>query len=81
MTQWSEKEDGTGGFGGVVSLSVGADRLTETGRVATGPGKSAWGEGPMRTLVIGDDLWALDYQGLSRFDLATLEGGWAVDLP
>ena len=81
ITQWTEKPDGAGGFGGVIALSVGPGTLAEDGKVATGPKSAGWGEGPMRTLVIGEDLWTLDYQGLARFELATLEGGWVVDLP
>lgn len=83
MTQWSEEADGSGGFGGVVALDVGAGRLVETGKVRTGPKVDVdrGGEGPMRTIVIGEELWTLDWQGLSRFDLTTLEGGWVVDLP
>ncbi|MDQ3383835.1 MAG: beta-propeller domain-containing protein [Actinomycetota bacterium] len=34
-----------------------------------------------RSIVIGDDLWALGYQGLYRYDLDTLDGGPAVPLP
>ena len=85
MTRWSEsagdavEEPDT--FGGVVALSVGASTLTEDERVPTGPPTNAWGDAPLRTIVIGDELWTLDQQGLARFDLDSLEGGWAVDLP
>ncbi|SOC57225.1 beta-propeller domain-containing protein [Ornithinimicrobium cerasi] len=88
LTVWSDVTwDGidpaeSGAFGGVVALDVGDGTLRESGRVPTGPKEQPdWTEGPMRTMVIGEDLWTLGWQGLSRFDLATLEGGWVVDLP
>ena len=79
MTTWTEGKDGN--FAGVQVLDVGAGTLTDGGRVSTSAPGQGWGEGALRTLVVGDDLWTLDYQGLSRFDLGTLEGGWVVDLP
>lgn len=77
MARWGEAKDEM--FGGVVVLDV-SSGLSEEAKVSVTPGKESWGEGPSRTLVIGDDLWTLDYQGLARFDLDTLAGGWAVDL-
>ncbi|MFX0538550.1 beta-propeller domain-containing protein [Ornithinimicrobium sp. Y1847] len=79
ITQWTD--NGEGNFGGVQTLSVAEGTLTDGDRVSTAAPNQTWGEAPMRTIVIGDDLWTLDYQGLGRYDLATLEGGWAVDLP
>ena len=79
MARWSETKDES--FGGVVVLGVGDGDLTEDGQISVGPDRDEyWGEGPSRTLVIADELWTLDYQGLARFDLDTLAGGWAVDL-
>lgn len=79
MARWGETEDES--FGGVVVLGVAGQGLAEDGKVAVNPGRDDyWGEGPSRTIVIGEDLWTLDYQGLARFDLDTLTGGWAVDL-
>ncbi|RIK15502.1 MAG: hypothetical protein DCC50_07875 [Acidobacteria bacterium] len=85
MTQWSELVDSSRGepksFGGVLALDVAEGRLAEGARAETGPEHRGWGDAPLRTLVIGDELWTLDQQGLAHFDLDTLEGGWAVDLP
>ncbi|GGK77846.1 beta-propeller domain-containing protein [Ornithinimicrobium pekingense] len=87
MTRWGSG-DGEGmdvrpqdHFGGVTVIGVDGQTLTEGPSVSTGPKQQAWGEGPMRTLVIGDQLWTLDWQGMARFDLATMEGGWVLDLP
>ncbi|MGO0577821.1 beta-propeller domain-containing protein [Ornithinimicrobium panacihumi] len=82
-TQWIEPVDGKeeGNNAGVALLTVKEGTLTEGPTLTTTPKKQNWGEAPMRTLVIGDQLWTLDWQGLSRFDLDSLEGGWAVDLP
>jgi hypothetical protein len=79
MTQWTEDQDEPP-FAGVLALGVDEGALVEDGRLRAAP-KDGWSEGPSRTMVIGDELWALDYQGLSRFDLATMTGGWVVDLP
>ncbi|WP_153397502.1 beta-propeller domain-containing protein [Ornithinicoccus halotolerans] len=79
--QWDETGKAQDQFGGVVTLTVGNGTLAEGARVATTAPNQDWGEPPTRTMVIGDDLWTLDWQGLSRFDLATFEGGWVVDLP
>ena len=68
------------GFAGVLALDVGPGTLAESGRARTNS-DDRWGDAPSRTIVVGDDLWALDHEGLARFDLGTLEGGWAVDLP
>lgn len=57
------------------------DALHEGPRASTSAGTAAGGEYPQRSIVIGDDLWALGYQGLYRYDLDTLEGGPAVPLP
>ncbi|MFK5635709.1 beta-propeller domain-containing protein [Ornithinimicrobium sp. LYQ103] len=79
---WTEKPgDKPSTFAGVLTMTVGEGTLVEGGRVSTTPTTQEWGEPPSRTLVIGEDLWALSWQGLSRFDLDTLEGGWVVDLP
>jgi hypothetical protein len=80
--RWSEEPgEKPSTFAGVLTMTVGAGTLVEGARVSTAPPNQEWGDPPSRTLVIGDDLWALSWQGLSRFDLATLEGGWVVDLP
>jgi hypothetical protein len=50
-------------------------------RASTSAGTAAGGEYLQRSIVIGDDLWALGYQGLYRYDLDTLDGGPAVPLP
>ncbi|MGD8201937.1 beta-propeller domain-containing protein [Ornithinimicrobium sp. W1679] len=68
------------GFAGVLALDVGPGVLAESGRARTNA-DDRWVDAPSRTIVVGQDLWALDHQGLARFDLGTLEGGWAVDLP
>lgn len=79
MARWAESKDES--FAGVVVLGVEGGNLAEDGRIQVSPDHDDyWGEGPSRTLVIGEDLWTLDYQGLARFDLDTLTGGWAVDL-
>ena len=79
MARWAETQDES--FSGVVVLGTGDGTLTEDGTVEARPKtQDYWGEAPYRTMVIGEDLWTLDYQGLARFDLATLTGGWAVDL-
>lgn len=84
MTRWDTTEgEGTpeDHFGGVTLIEVEGTGMREGRSVSTGPKEAEWGEGPMRTLVIGDQLWTLDWQGLARFDLATMEGGWVLDLP
>lgn len=81
ISQWSESSDSEEHFAGVQTLTLGEGTLAEGPRVRTGPPKQDWGDAPLRTLVIGEDLWTLDWQGLGRYDLETLEGGWAVDLP
>jgi len=68
-------------FSGVLALGVGEGALSQNARISTSAKGHEWGEGALRTVVIGDELWALDYQGLSRFDLDTMTGGWVVDLP
>lgn len=73
--------NGNESFAGVLALSVGEGSLSQDARVSTAPKENSWGEGPLRTMVIGEDLWTLDYQGLGRFDLDTMTGGWAIDLP
>ncbi|TQM91128.1 beta propeller domain-containing protein [Ornithinimicrobium humiphilum] len=85
VTRWggwegtsSEDEEA---FGGVTLVTVDETGMTEGRSVSTAPKHRGWGEGPQRTVVIGDSLWTLDWQGLARFDLATLEGGWVLDLP
>ena len=79
MSRWySDKEKP---FAGVAVLGVGADRLVEDGLVGISPKGEYWGEGPLRTIVIGDDVWTLEWQGMGRFDLDTLEGEWVLDLP
>ncbi|WP_256838238.1 beta-propeller domain-containing protein [Ornithinimicrobium faecis] len=79
MARWGETKDEL--FAGVVVLGVGDGTLTEDGKISVSPDREDyWGEGPSRTIVIGEDLWTVDNQGLARFDLETLTGGWAVDL-
>lgn len=84
MTRWSST-DGKGSpedqFGGVTVVDVEGTGLQEGPSVSTGPAGGPWAEGPLRSLVVGDDLWTLDWQGLARFDLATMDGGWVLDLP
>lgn len=78
MTSWSERGDEH--FTGVVALEVTEDSLTEAGKISVSPKKGEyWGE-VSRTMVIGEDLWTLDYEGMARFDLETLSGGWVLDL-
>lgn len=78
MSSWSEKGDGQ--FSGVIVLGVEGESLSEDGKVAVSPKGGEYRGEPARTMIIGDDLWTLDYQGLARFDLDTLTGGWSVDL-
>ncbi|MDO5739948.1 MAG: beta-propeller domain-containing protein [Ornithinimicrobium sp.] len=83
-TRWSESTDGKeaqDSFAGVTTLTVGTGTLVKGKSTSTSAKNKEWGEAPLRTMVIGDDLWTLDWAGLARFDLASLEGGWAVDLP
>ncbi|MCK0110630.1 beta-propeller domain-containing protein [Ornithinimicrobium sp. F0845] len=79
MSRWYSDDEKP--FAGVVVLGVGEDRLTEQGTVEVSPKGDYWGEGPVRTLVIGDDLWTLEWQGMGRFDLDTMQGEWVLDLP
>jgi len=59
-------------FTGVLSVQLDGRRLLEGPRASTGsPG--SWGAVPLRTLVVGDTLWSLTHDGLSRHDLATME--------
>ena len=79
MMRWAETEDES--FSGVVVLGTAGTSLTKDGMIEGRPeSQEYWGDAPQRTIVIGEDLWTLDYQGLARFDLETLTGGWAVDL-
>jgi hypothetical protein len=60
-------------FAGAAVLQVGAGSLAEQGRIAhreVRPGD--FGPGIIRSLVVGDDLWTVSYEGLARFDLASL---------
>lgn len=68
---WSEDEKDN--FSGVLTSTVEGSSLVEGPRGATAA--DTWGEGPARVLVVGDQLYALDYEGMSRFDLATMDGG------
>ncbi len=68
---WAEDEKEN--FGGVLTGTIDGSVLTEGPRASTATG--SWGEGPARVLVVGDQLFAVDYEGLSRFDLTTMEGG------
>lgn len=87
VTRWAAWEDGQDEpgpedhFAGVTVLDVDERGMAEGPSVSTSPDERSWGEGPLRTLVVGDDLWTLDRQGMARFDLATMEGGWVLDLP
>ncbi|MEE8601131.1 beta-propeller domain-containing protein [Euzebya tangerina] len=60
-------------FQGAVVLDVGEGTLTEAGRVASSAGPDGWGQGVLRTIVIGDVLWTLGFDELQRFDLSTLD--------
>lgn len=76
---WSET--GNEGFTGLLTATVDGDTLHEGPRASTSAGTAAGGEELQRSIVIGDDLWALGYQGLYRYDLDSLDGGPAVPLP
>lgn len=67
-------------FTGVLTVDVDGQRLVEGPSGSTAPENSDWGDLPLRTLVVGEDLWALTYQGLYRFDLHTMEREDVVDL-
>lgn len=75
---WDESDDGDGGteehWAGVVSVDVDADagEVTETGRTEQESGSSEWPSVPMRTIVVGDDLWVINYDTIVRHDLETL---------
>lgn len=62
---------------GIVSFDVDADggALTEGPRIDTSGANDAWAGSVARLLVIGEDLWAVGYTDVFRFDLDTLEGG------
>ncbi len=87
MTRWGDWEGVADGdvpadqFAGVTVLDVDGGGLVESASVPTVPRAGMSGDGPLRVLVVGDDLWTLDWQGMARFDLATMEGGWVLDLP
>lgn len=70
-TSWRESDTKAPGFSGVLSINVG-DRTLSEGKRASTDTDQQYGDGPRRVLVIGSDLWTVDFQGLERFDLATL---------
>lgn len=80
---WGEQpgQDYQDAFVGVVTGTVEGGSLSEGPKVSTVGRRDPWEGSVQRSLVIDDDLWTLGYRGLSRFDLATLEGGPVVALP
>ncbi|MGB3828692.1 MAG: beta-propeller domain-containing protein [Ornithinimicrobium sp.] len=65
-------------FAGVVTGSVEGQQLIEGERLPTFDSSTQWSPPAERTLVIGDELWTVHYEGLNRYDLETLTGGLAV---
>ena len=60
---------------GLITVDLGDGEITEGPRIDTSGEGDPWGGGVMRVLVIGEDLWAVGYSDLFRFDLDTLDGG------
>lgn len=60
-------------FTGVLTVDLDGSTLTEGPRGSTTLPHQDWGDVPLRTLVVGEDVWALTYQGLYRYDLTTMD--------
>ncbi len=65
----------------MITGKVEGGSLRKGPRVSTAGRSDPWEGSVQRSLVIDDDLWTLLHRGLSRFDLATLQGGPVVSLP
>jgi len=59
---------------GLVTVDLDGGTLAEGPRVDTA-GADPWSGGVVRVLVVGDDLWAIGYTDVFRYDLDTLDGG------
>lgn len=65
-------------FGGVVTGIVEPDGLAQGKRLPTSDATKGWSPPAERTIVIGDDVWTVHFEGMNRYDLDTLSGGPAV---
>ncbi len=73
---WEAAEEGTGKPEiGIVTVDLADGTVTEGPRIDTTGTGDAWSGSIVRVLVVGDDLWAVGYTDLFRFDLDTLDGG------
>ncbi len=66
-------------FGGVLTATIEADGLTEGPQLPTWTKGAEWNPIAERTIVIGDDLWTVHSEGMNKYDLATLDGGSALN--
>lgn len=71
----AEDLDAKGPRVGLVTVDVADGTITEGPRVDTTGQGDPWAGGVIRVLVAGEDLWAVGWTDLFRFDLTTLEGG------
>lgn len=60
-------------YSGVVAVSVDTAAGEVSEQVRTEAPDQDWAPYPARTIVIGEDLWAIGWEEISRLDLATLQ--------
>ncbi len=66
-------------FGGVLTATIDGDGLREGPRLPTRVKSAEWNPPVERTIVIGENLWTIHEEGMNRYDLATLDGGPALN--
>ena len=79
LYRYDEETQTEEGFGGTIVLDVGDGTLAEAGRLSTDP-EAQWSPAALRTVVIGDDVWTMSYEALTRHDLASLTSEATVPL-